>query len=437
MAKLLANNFRFRRTYSKTPHVPRVQNLIEMQKRVVRPVPAAGARSRRAQGRRPPGRVPQRVPDRGLQRTGASLQFVSYELEPPKYDVDECRERGMTFSAPIKVTVRLVVWEVDPETGTPHGLDIKESAGLLRRDPADDRERHVHRQRHRARRRVSQLHRCPGIFFDSSRSKTGGASKTIFSARIIPNRGSWIDFEFDTKDILYVRIDRRRKLPGHGAPARPRLRHRGSAQLLLRARAVLPHRRGLVQGDHRPTCCSIQKASVDVIAPETASVDPQEGQEVPQEHPRGRCGRPTCSRDEVARSSTAASAGRGRHHPDRARRICIGKVSAYDIVDMETGRDPRRVQRGARPRSTSKLARRARHRRDFEVLFIDGLFVGSFLRDTLLVDKIASTEEAIIEIYRRLRRGDPADLRRRRSSTSTTCSSTPSATTSRRSAATS
>src|SRR3954452_19215641 len=142
----------------------------------------------------------------------AQLEFVRYELETPKYDVDECQQRGITFAAPLKVTLRLVVWDVDEDTGSRSIPDIKEQDGYMGDMPLMTRngtfiingtERVI----------VSQMHRSPGVFFDHDKGKTHSSGKYLFAARVIPYRGSWLDFEFDSKDLVYVRIDRKRKLP--------------------------------------------------------------------------------------------------------------------------------------------------------------------------------------------------------------------------------
>src|SRR5947207_7472435 len=142
----------------------------------------------------------------------AQLEFVRYELETPKYDVDECQQRGITFAAPLKVTLRLVVWDVDEDTGSLSIRDIKEQDVYMGDVPLmtpngnfiiNGTERVI----------VSQMHRSPGVFFDHDKGKTHSSGKYLFAARVIPYRGSWLDFEFDAKDHVYVRIDRRRKLP--------------------------------------------------------------------------------------------------------------------------------------------------------------------------------------------------------------------------------
>src|SRR5579863_8621747 len=141
------------------------------------------------------------------------LEYVDYHFEDPKYDVEECQQRSMTYAAPLKVTLRLIVFDVDQETGAKSVKDIKEQDVYMGDVPfmtengtfvVNGTERVI----------VSQMHRSPGVFFDHDKGKTHSSGKLLFAARVIPYRGSWLDFEFDAKDIIHVRIDRRRKLPG-------------------------------------------------------------------------------------------------------------------------------------------------------------------------------------------------------------------------------
>src|SRR5690606_15340887 len=142
----------------------------------------------------------------------SSLEFVKYEFEPPKYDVDECMQRGMTYAAPLKVTLRLIVFEVDPDTQAKSVLDIKEQDVYMGDMPLmTDKGTFIINGTERVI--VSQMHRSPGVFFDHDKGKTHSSGKYLYTARVIPYRGSWLDFEFDAKDIVHVRIDRRRKLP--------------------------------------------------------------------------------------------------------------------------------------------------------------------------------------------------------------------------------
>ena len=141
----------------------------------------------------------------------AQLEFVKYVFEKPKYDVEECQQRGMTYAAPLKVTLRLIVWDVDEETGARTVSNIKEQEVFMGDLPfMTDKGTFVINGTERVI--VSQMHRSPGVFFDHDKGKTHASGKLLFAARIIPYRGSWLDFEFDAKDILFVRIDRRRKL---------------------------------------------------------------------------------------------------------------------------------------------------------------------------------------------------------------------------------
>src|SRR5271157_210004 len=140
------------------------------------------------------------------------LEFVSYELEEPKYDVEECIQRGMTYAAPLKVILRLIVWDVDEDTGARSIRDIKEQPVYMGDMPLmTDNGTFIINGTERVI--VSQMHRSPGVFFDHDKGKTHSSGKYLFAARVIPYRGSWLDFEFDSKDHVYVRIDRKRKLP--------------------------------------------------------------------------------------------------------------------------------------------------------------------------------------------------------------------------------
>ena len=163
-------------------------------------------------------------PDEGLQAvfksvfpitdfSGASmLEFVSYEFEQPKFDVEECRQRDLTYAAPLKVTLRLIVFDIDEDTGAKSIKDIKEQNVYMGDMPlmtnngtfiVNGTERVI----------VSQMHRSPGVFFDHDKGKSHSSGKLLFAARVIPYRGSWLDIEFDAKDIVHARIDRRRKIP--------------------------------------------------------------------------------------------------------------------------------------------------------------------------------------------------------------------------------
>src|SRR5207342_1100023 len=207
---VIMNNFRARRTFAKIAKIIDIPNLIDIQKQsyekfLQKDIPIDQREDVGLQG------VFKSVfPIKDFSET-SSLEFVSYNLDKPKYDVDECRQRGMTFAAPIKVVIRLVVWDTNEETGSQSIRDVKEQEVYFGEIPLmtengtfiiNGTERVV----------VSQLHRSPGVFYDHDKGKTHSSGKLLYSARVIPYRGSWLDFEFDPKDIIHVRIDRRRKM---------------------------------------------------------------------------------------------------------------------------------------------------------------------------------------------------------------------------------
>src|SRR6202171_3605207 len=211
MAQTFTGRKRVRKFFGKIAEVAEMPNLIEVQK---------ASYDQFLQIHEPSGGRP----DEGLQTVFTWIfpssdfawismhEFVKYEFELPKYDVDECRQRGMTFAAPLKVTLRLIVFDIDEETGPKSFKDNKEQDVYMGDIPlmtnngtciVNGTERVI----------VSQMHRSPGVFFDHDKGKNHSSGKLLFAARLIPYRGSWLDIEFDAKDIVYARIDRRRKIP--------------------------------------------------------------------------------------------------------------------------------------------------------------------------------------------------------------------------------
>jgi DNA-directed RNA polymerase subunit beta len=210
MSSKIKTNLRLRRSYSKIPEVAEIPNLISIQKKSYERFLQANVE-------------PEKREEIGLQKVfksvfpikdynnTVSLEFVSYALGVPKYDVDECRDRGMTWAAPLRVTIQLVLWDVDAETGARNLSALKEDVVYFGEIPLmTDKGTFLINGTERVI--VSQLHRSPGVFFDHDDGKSHVSGKLLYSARVIPYRGSWIDLEFDVKDILHVRIDRRRKL---------------------------------------------------------------------------------------------------------------------------------------------------------------------------------------------------------------------------------
>ena len=211
MAQTHAGTKRIRKYFGKIDEVLQMPNLIEVQKSSYDLFLKSGDSAQPLDGEGIMGVFQSVFPIKDFNET-AILEFVKYELEKPKYDVEECQQRDMTYSAPLKVTLRLIVFDVDEDTGAKSVKDIKEQDVFMGDMPlmtpngtfvVNGTERVI----------VSQMHRSPGVFFDHDKGKTHSSGKLLFACRIIPYRGSWLDFEFDAKDLVFARIDRRRKLP--------------------------------------------------------------------------------------------------------------------------------------------------------------------------------------------------------------------------------
>ncbi|HWP23952.1 MAG TPA: DNA-directed RNA polymerase subunit beta [Candidatus Binatia bacterium] len=383
MAFQVANNLRFRRSFGRIRKIIDLPYLIEIQKKsydlfLQKDVPPMERQNVGLQ------EVFKSVfPIKDFNET-ASLEFVSYSLGEPKYDVEECHQRGMTYAAPLKVTVQLVLWDVDPQTGARSIKNVKEQEVYFGEIPLMTRngtfmvngtERVI----------VSQLHRSPGVFFEHDKGKTHASGKLLYSARIIPYRGSWVDLEFDPRDILYVRIDRRRKF---------------HATVLLRALGMSTedllnyyYKSDTIVFDGRKPALVFNaqhlmgaKVSADVRDPKSNEIIVKEGKKFT---------RPVLRQMEAARIKQVPVAWED----------ILGRVASHDIVDPQT----KEVLVECNHEITQDKLDLIRERGipQIEVLFIDESSVGPYLRNTLLQDRIRSPQDAILEIYRRLRPGDP------------------------------
>ena len=384
MASKVQSNFRHRKNLGQIESVVDIPNLIDIQKSSYDKFLQSelGPRDRREIGLEEVFRSV--FPIKDFDGT-SELVYVSYNLEKPKYDVDECRQRGMTFAAPIKVTTQLMVYDTR-EGGERIVRDIKEQEVYFGEIPLmtetgtfiiNGTERVV----------VSQLHRSPGVFFDHDKGKTHSSGKLLYSARVIPYSGSWLDFEFDHKDIIYVRIDRRRKM---------------HATVLLRALGYSSQ--DLLNYFYSTETVFLEKGGkfgksieFDLLPGQRSTRDIKVGSEV------------------VVRKNTKFTrAAIKKLKESKVDRLplevveLVGKVSAQDVIDKETGE----VLLECNEEVTEVTLERLREAgiEQFKVLFIDGLNVGPYLRDTLIADKVKTTEDAIMEIYRRLRPGDPPTL---------------------------
>ncbi|ABS64337.1 DNA-directed RNA polymerase, beta subunit [Parvibaculum lavamentivorans DS-1] len=314
----------------------------------------------------------------------STLEFVNYEFETPKYDVEECQQRGMTFAAPLKVTLRLIVFEVDEDTGAKSVKDIKEQDVYMGDMPLmtengtfviNGTERVI----------VSQMHRSPGVFFDHDKGKTHSSGKLLFAARVIPYRGSWLDFEFDAKDIVFVRIDRRRKLP---------------VTTLLYALGL---------------------DSEEILSTFYNSVTftkVKQGWRVPFNADRYRGAKPERDLIDAKTGKVVVEAGR-KVTPRLAKKLAEEGLKellvqdedihtrylAQEIVNMETGEIFAEAGDEITPELLEALVE-AGHT-DIITLDIDHVNTGAFIRNTLAVDKCTNREQALIDIYRVMRPGEP------------------------------
>jgi DNA-directed RNA polymerase subunit beta len=386
MAQTFTGRKRVRKFFGKIQEVAEMPNLIEVQKAsydqfllVQEPI---GGR-----------------PDEGLQAVFKSvfpisdfsntsmLEFVKYEFEAPKYDVDECRQRGMTYAAPLKVTLRLIVFDIDEETGAKSVKDIKEQDVYMGDIPlmtnngtfvVNGTERVI----------VSQMHRSPGVFFDHDKGKTHSSGKLLFAARIIPYRGSWLDIEFDAKDIVYARIDRRRKIP---------------VTSLLYALGMDAEE--ILNTFYRKVIYKRQK----------------DGWRVPFDANRFRGYKAINDLVDADSGRTVLEAGK-KLTVRQARQLAekglkalrmtdqelIGHYIAEDLVNPKTGEIYAEAGEEISEKNLKTLNEAGY--KELPLLDIDHVNVGAYIRNTLSVDKNITREDALFDIYRVMRPGEPPTL---------------------------
>ncbi|WP_339874029.1 DNA-directed RNA polymerase subunit beta [uncultured Brevundimonas sp.] len=314
----------------------------------------------------------------------AVLEYVSYEFEQPKYDVEECIQRDMTYAAPLKVKLRLIVFEADEETGARSVKDIKEQDVYMGDIPLmTDKGTFVVNGTERVI--VSQMHRSPGVFFDHDKGKTHSSGKLLFAARVIPYRGSWLDFEFDAKDVVYVRIDRRRKLP-----ATTFLYALGmdGEEILRTFYETVPYEK---RGEGWVTPYKAErwkgvKPEFDLVDADTGEVVAQAGMKI------------------SARAAKKLADG-GLKSLSLAADALLTKYLASDAVNYETGEIY--VEAGDELDAESIALLEERGFTTIDVLDIDHVTVGAYMRNTLRVDKNSAREDALFDVYRVMRPGEP------------------------------
>ncbi|MFO1111044.1 MAG: DNA-directed RNA polymerase subunit beta, partial [Bradyrhizobium sp.] len=317
----------------------------------------------------------------------SELHFVSYEFDPPKYDVDECRQRGMTFAAPLKVKLRLVVFDIDEETGARSVKDIKEQDVYMGDIPlmtmngtfiVNGTERVI----------VSQMHRSPGVFFDHDKGKTHSSGKLLFAARVIPYRGSWLDIEFDAKDIVFARIDRRRKIPVTSLMYALGL---DGEQILSTFYKKITYKR-TKEGWRVPFDANRFRGYSTV----NDLIDADSGKVVL----------------EAGKKLTVRAARQLQEKGLKALRMSdeelAGNYLAEDLVNMKTGE----IYAEAGEEITEKLLKVLNEHgyKELPLLDIDHVNVGPYIRNTLSADKNMTREDALFDIYRVMRPGEPPTL---------------------------
>ena len=395
MAMSFLGQKRLRKYYGKIREVLEMPNLIEVQKSSYDLFLKSGDSLQPLDGEGIKGVFQSVFPIKDFNET-AILEFVKYELEKPKYDVEECQQRDMTYAAPLKVTLRLIVFDVDEDTGAKSVKDIKEQDVFMGDMPlmtpngtfvVNGTERVI----------VSQMHRSPGVFFDHDKGKSHSSGKLLFACRIIPYRGSWLDFEFDAKDVVYARIDRRRKLP---------------VTTLLYALGL--DQEGIMDAYYETVDYTFKKGSgwVTKFFPE-----------------RVRGTRPTYDLVDAKTGELIAEAGK-KVTPRAVKKLIdegavsdllvpfdqvVGKFVSKDIINEETGAIY--VEAGDEltwelDKDGEVIGGSLKELLDagittIPVLDIDNVNVGAYMRNTMAMDKNMSRDTALMDIYRVMRPGEP------------------------------
>lgn len=395
MAQSFIGQKRLRKYYGKIREVLEMPNLIEVQKSSYELFLKSGEGPEPQDGEGIMGVFQSVFPIKDFNET-AVLEFVKYELEKPKYDVEECMQRDMTYSAPLKVTLRLIVFDVDEDTGARSVKDIKEQDVFMGDMPlmtpngtfiVNGTERVI----------VSQMHRSPGVFFDHDKGKTHSSGKLLYACRIIPYRGSWLDFEFDAKDIVHARIDRRRKLP---------------VTTLLYALGL--DQEGIMDAYYDSVTYSLRKGEgwvteffpdrVRSTRPQYDLVDADTGEVI-------------C---EAGKKVTPRMVKKWKEEGKITHLLVpfdhiAGKFVARDIINEETGAiyveagDELTLEYDKDGMLTGGTVKELLDAgfTEIPVLDIDNINVGPYIRNTMAVDKNWNRESALMDIYRVMRPGEP------------------------------
>jgi DNA-directed RNA polymerase subunit beta len=389
MAHSFTGKKRIRKSFGRIPEAVQMPNLIEVQRSSYEQFLQREVRSgeRRDEGIEAVFKSVFPIKDFNER---AVLEYVSYEFEEPKYDVEECIQRDMTYAAPLKVKLRLIVFEMEEETGARSVKDIKEQDVYMGDIPLmTDKGTFIVNGTERVI--VSQMHRSPGVFFDHDKGKTHSSGKLLFAARVIPYRGSWLDFEFDAKDIVYVRIDRRRKLPattflyGLGMDGE---------EILTTFYDVVPfEKREEKKGKPGGWATPYKPERWRGVKPEFALIDADTGEEVA---PAGQ---------KISARAAKKLADGGLKTLLLSPDALVGRYLARDEVNPETGEIY--AEAGDELDTAAIEVLEEKGFTTIDVLDIDHVTVGAYMRNTLRVDKNAVREDALFDIYRVMRPGEP------------------------------
>ena len=395
MAQSYSGQKRIRKHFGKIREVLEMPNLIQIQKSSYDLFLNSGEGATPTAGEGIMGVFQSVFPIKDFNETSV-LEFVSYELEHPKYDVEECQTRDMTYAAPLKVKLRLIVFDVDEDTGARSVKDIKEQDVFMGDMPlmtptgtfvVNGTERVI----------VSQMHRSPGVFFDHDRGKTHSSGKLLYACRVIPYRGSWLDFEFDAKDLVFARIDRRRKLPVTTVLYSLGLDREGIMDAYYNTVIYkIKKNKGWVTkffpdrlGGTRPTFDIVDAKSGKVIAEAGKKITPRAVKKLVED---GKVTDILVPFDEL-----------------------VGRFVAKEIINEETGEiwveagdeltweldKDQEVKGGTLKRLIDEGVT------DIPVLDIDHVNVGPYMRNTVAADKNWNRDTALMDIYRVMRPGEP------------------------------
>ena len=335
------------------------------------------------------------------------LEFVYYELEEPKYDVEECIQRGLNFAAPLKVILRLIVWDLDEDTGARSIRDIKEQPVYMGDMPLmTDNGTFIINGTERVI--VSQMHRSPGVFFDHDKGKTHSSGKYLFAARVIPYRGSWLDFEFDSKDLVYVRIDRKRKLPATTLLYALESSHTEALRAAREARGETLEPTE-IRGMDAEEILSVFYSRV--VFTRTSKgwarpFDPEAFRGIKLLEPLidAQTGEIVAEADAKLTSRSARKIAEKTREVLVGRTDLLGRFVAVDLVNEETGEIY--AEAGEELAEARLVALEDAGITELPTLAIDQS-TGPWIRNTLAVDKNSNREDALIDIYRVMRPGEP------------------------------